>query len=122
VFLAQCARPLAGSGPSCTSDTPGVPFANQLAVNVASVGVDLRNGAAVAIGVHDLELDDLTEDLAGESLLRPVRPGLTALGSVDLGETDLDWVPVRHDGYGVAVRCAHHPAGQRVGSRLSSTA
>ena len=53
---------------------PGVPLANHLPVDVAAVVEDLGHGPAVAIGVHDLELDHLAEDFARESLLRPGLP------------------------------------------------
>jgi hypothetical protein len=71
--------------------------------------VDRRHCPSIAIVIDHHELNHLAEDLLRERLLGPAAPGLDVFGRVDLGEPDLDRVPV-HEGDGVAVGYAHNLA------------
>jgi hypothetical protein len=66
--------------------------------------VDVSHSPSITIGVNDLDPDDFPVDLARERLFRLTRPRLAALRGVDLGEPDLDRLPIHEHRQGVPVR------------------
>jgi hypothetical protein len=92
-----------------------VALAHQLAADADVVGVELADGAAVAVDRHRVDAHGLSERAGGQRLARAAAPGLAALGRVDSVQAEAQALRaaapgpgIAHHLDGVAVEDAHH--------------